>query len=235
MQWDPRVFEENRDFCLKLGNYVGYHFVLEEAVLPKTFPSSDPLHIALAVAERRRCLPLRAVSCRYCFLDRHDKIVQSQWLAGSTPQTGRREHPGDTARRFTAPPTGTYKLAVGLFLKQGDSRRLIGLEFKVARPTAGMSCTSDWSASDGKPMEHERGLAALAELLAAIEREAIPHAAFWPRDERTPHFRIPITEPKREQARIVLLAWHNYCGKKMGLGIRAPALPLNSGQDNSFI
>ena len=34
MQWDPEIFEENRDFCLSLGNYVGYHFVLEKAVLP---------------------------------------------------------------------------------------------------------------------------------------------------------------------------------------------------------
>ena len=45
LQWDPRIFEENRDFCLSLGNYVGYHFVLQKVVVPKRLRHDEPLSV----------------------------------------------------------------------------------------------------------------------------------------------------------------------------------------------
>jgi len=34
LQWDSSLYEENKEFCRKLGNRVGYHFVLPEATFP---------------------------------------------------------------------------------------------------------------------------------------------------------------------------------------------------------
>ena len=124
MQWDPRIFEENRDFCLSLGNYVGYHFVLQEAVVPKAFRHDgllsarwqwlndgvaylyEPCHVAIAL------------------LDAENKVVQRKWLAGSDPRVWEPDNAKSetSAVQFASPPVGTYKLAVGLFLNQRDDQ-----------------------------------------------------------------------------------------------------------------
>ena len=124
MQWNPRIFEENRDFCLKLGNYVGYHFVLEEAVLPKSFLSSEPLHIEWRWLNDGVACLYEPCHVAIALLDREEKVVQEQWLAGSNPNVWM---PGKSTKEtvkvgFTSLPAGTYKLAVGLFLKQSETQ-----------------------------------------------------------------------------------------------------------------
>ena len=124
MQWDSRVFEENREFCRELGNYVGYHFVLQKVVLPKTFRRTDPLHLQLQWLNDGVAYLYEPCSVAIALLDGENKVVQSQWLAGSSP---RKWTPDEIKTetfdvRFTALPAGTYKVAVGLFLNQQDAR-----------------------------------------------------------------------------------------------------------------
>ena len=82
MQWDPKIFEENRDFCLGLGNYVGYHFILDKAILPTSFRPSiptqmhfewlndgvaylyEPCQVAIATSGQRQQRQGEALDCR---------------------------------------------------------------------------------------------------------------------------------------------------------------------------
>jgi len=118
MQWNPQIFEENAEFCRKLGNQVGYHFILQEATLPtrikpgKLFslqwrwlndgvaPVYEPCHVALGL------------------LDQEDRVIEKQWLTDSQP--GKWLPEATTAETvgtaFSSASPGIYKLAVGLFL-----------------------------------------------------------------------------------------------------------------------
>ena len=123
MQWNPQIFEENRDFCRRLGNHVGYHFVLEEAGLPKSFVTTRPLHLQWKWLNDGIAYLYEPCHVALALLDSSDKVVQRQWLAGSNPK---RWVPGESTTEkldvaFTSIPAGTYKLAVGLFLKQSET------------------------------------------------------------------------------------------------------------------
>ena len=124
MQWNSQIFEANREFCLGLGNYVGYHFVLQKAVLPKTLRAADPLHLQLQWLNDGVAYLYEPCSVAIALLDANSKVVRKQWLAGSSP---RKWAPGEIKTgsfdvRFTSRPAGTYKVAVGLFLNQQDAR-----------------------------------------------------------------------------------------------------------------
>jgi hypothetical protein len=123
MQWNPRIFEENRDFCLSLGNYIGYHFVLRKAVLPKSFQASSPIHVRFEwLNDGVACLyePCRVA---VALLDGKNKVAQKQWLTESDPG---KWAPGQRTTEtfdvtFAPVPAGVYKLAVGLFLNPSDT------------------------------------------------------------------------------------------------------------------
>ena len=123
MQWNSKLFEENRDFCLSLGNYVGYHFVLQKAILPASFRPSGMLHLQLQWLNDGVTYLYEPCSVAVALLDGENKIVQKQWLAKSDPKTWT---PGQSKTEtfnvpFASLPTGSYKLAVGLFLSQQDT------------------------------------------------------------------------------------------------------------------
>jgi len=123
MQWDSRIFEENREFCMSLGNYIGYHFILQEAVVPKTLRHSEPFQVQLQWLNDSVAYLYEPCSVAIALLDADNKVVQKQWLAGSQPKTW---EPGKTKTdsfdvAFSAVSKGTYKLAVGLYLNQQDA------------------------------------------------------------------------------------------------------------------
>ncbi len=123
MQWDAQVFRENADFCREVGNKIGYHFVLQQASIPTRFQSGRPLHL------RWRWLN-DGVACLYqpChvaigLLDDRDRVVQQQWVPTSVP---RKWAPGvpteeSIAVTFQGIPTGSYHLAVALFVNRKDA------------------------------------------------------------------------------------------------------------------
>ena len=136
MQWDSRIFEENREFCLSLGNYVGYHFVLQKAVVPTTLRHSELFHVQLQWLNDGVACLYEPCSVAIALLDADSKVVQKQWLAGSKPKMW---EPGRTKKdsfdvHFSAVTKGTYKLAVGLFLDQHDAHPAyrIGIQGRTA-------------------------------------------------------------------------------------------------------
>ena len=96
MQWDPQIFEENRDFCLKLGNYVGYHFVLQEVVLSQSLPPSGPFHLELQWQNDGVAYLYEPCQVAVALLNGDNQVVQKQWLAASHPRSwARTDHEGN--------------------------------------------------------------------------------------------------------------------------------------------
>jgi hypothetical protein len=122
MQWDAKIFEENREFCLAMGNYVGYHFVLQEAVLPTSFRPSGPVRLQLKWLNDGVAYLYEPCHMAVALLNGDNNVVQKQWLVESSPKTW---VPGKSKTEsfdmtFLGLPVGTYKLAIGLFLDQDD-------------------------------------------------------------------------------------------------------------------
>jgi len=120
MQWNPQIFEENRDFCLKLGNYVGYHFVLTKAILPTSFRSTVPFQVQLEWLNDGVAYLYEPCHVAIALLDSNNDVKERHWIAASNPKSWA---PGQSKRETfeveaSSLPTGSYKIAVGLFLNQ---------------------------------------------------------------------------------------------------------------------
>lgn len=122
MQWNEQIFKENKEFCLKLGNKIGYHFVLQQATLPRIIKESVPFKMQMQWLNDGVAPLYESCSVAIALLDANDKLVQKQWVSGSNPKAWK---PNETTTEkltaaFTAVPVGKYKLAVGLFLDRKD-------------------------------------------------------------------------------------------------------------------
>jgi hypothetical protein len=120
MQWNLKIFEENRDFCLSLGNYVGYHFVLEKADFPARLQRSMPFQMKLQWLNDGVAFLYQPCHVAVALLDAQDRVAEKQWLTGTNPRTwppGERKMEAADVKFATAAP-GQYRLAVGLFLSQ---------------------------------------------------------------------------------------------------------------------
>ena len=123
MQWDKRIFEENRDFCLKLGNKLGYHFILQQAVVPRAIRPAVPFQIQWQWLNDGVAYLYEPCSVALAVLDQNDQPLQKQWLTASDPQHWK---PDESCTEkltvaFPALPAGTCKLAVGLFRDRQDA------------------------------------------------------------------------------------------------------------------
>ena len=123
MQWDAKIFEENRDFCLSLGNYVGYHFVLEKAILPTSIRPTVPCDIQFEWLNDGVAYLYEPCQVAVALLDGNNNVKQKQWLAKSNPKgwTPGQSKTESFQVQFSSLPAGSYKLAVGLFLDQRDT------------------------------------------------------------------------------------------------------------------
>ena len=161
MQWDPKIFEENREFCLSLGNYVGYHFVLEKAILPTSFRPSVPFQVELDWLNDGVAYLYEPCHVAIALLDARTTSRRNTGSPRATRSVGR---PAEARPRLSMSHSVPFPPA-GIRLPSGSSwiaaRRIppTGWEFKAARPTAGMSCTIDWSASHDFPSARGRWMA----------------------------------------------------------------------------
>ena len=123
MQWNPKIFEENPEFFRKLGNYVGYHFVLQQAILPKTCRASVPFQMELQWLNDGVAYLYEPCRVAVALLDANNHVSQRQWLPASNPKGWA---PG-VSKTETLPvawdkaPAGSYKAALGLFLNEKDA------------------------------------------------------------------------------------------------------------------
>jgi len=123
MQWNNKIFEENRDFCLKLGNKIGYHFVLQQAVVPREIQAAVPFQIEMQWLNDGVAYLYEPCSVAVALLDRQNRVIQKQWLTGSHPNRWKPDEPAAETHMIVFPsvPAGTCKLAIGLFLDQQDA------------------------------------------------------------------------------------------------------------------
>ena len=137
LQWDARIFDENREFCLQLGNRIGYHFILQQAKLPTVISPNAPCFIEWQWLNDGVAPLYEPCQVAIALLDAKDQVVQQQWLTNSHPKSWK---PGESCTEavsatFISVPAGIYKLAVGLFLDRQDSSPAyrLGIQGRMAQ------------------------------------------------------------------------------------------------------
>ncbi len=123
MQWNPEIFDENPDFSRKLGNKVGYHFMLQEAVIPSRIEPGKPFSIQWQWLNDGVAPLYEPCHVAIALLDQNDRVIQKCWMADSHPKTWIPDARTKETTVIDCPPIpqGIYKLAVGLFLNQKDA------------------------------------------------------------------------------------------------------------------
>ena len=123
MQWNPKIFEENPEFCLRLGNQVGYHFVLQQAILPRRCRASVPFQMELQWLNDGVAYLYEPCRVAMALLDTNNNVIQKQWLAGSNPKSWAPSVSKTETLQIAWDkiPAGLCKVALGLFLTEKDA------------------------------------------------------------------------------------------------------------------
>jgi len=132
MHWDRAIFEENREFCQKLGNKIGYHFVLQSATVPAKIESGRPVSISWQWLNDGVAPLYEPCQVALALLSEENRLIQKQWVAESQ---AKQWTPGETITErvnatFSNIPSGVCKLAVGLFRepKQENPAYRLGIQ-----------------------------------------------------------------------------------------------------------
>ncbi len=120
MQWDANVYRENSEFCRKLGNKIGYHFVLQRAVLPREIKSARSFELQLRWLNDGITYLYEPCHVAVGLLDENDNVVRQQWLTDSAPK---KWSPNEAVTEnlkatFQDVPAGSYKIAIAMFTDQ---------------------------------------------------------------------------------------------------------------------
>jgi hypothetical protein len=109
------------NFYNMVGNVIGYHFVLQQASVPKTVQAGVPFSFNWTWFNDGVAPLYEPCSVAVALLDANSNVVQKQWLPTSNPQgwrSGVSTTESFTNVIFSSVQSG--KLAVGLFLNQTD-------------------------------------------------------------------------------------------------------------------
>jgi autotransporter-associated beta strand protein len=123
---DEDIYAVNPNAFEMVGNLIGYHYVLQQAVIPKTITANVAFPLSFTWYNDG-VAPMTLSGTAPCsvavaLLDADNNPVQKQWLTSSNPKNWM---PGVAATEnfnvsFPSVPAG-YKLAVGLFASQSDA------------------------------------------------------------------------------------------------------------------
>jgi hypothetical protein len=137
MQWDAKIYAENKEFCQKLGNRVGYHFVLQEAEVPSKIRADVPFQLKLKWLNDGVAPIYEPCHVAVALLDSNDKVIAREWLPGSAPKSWAPDQSKTESleAKFSAVPPGVYKLAIGLFLDKKDAAPVykLGIQGRTAK------------------------------------------------------------------------------------------------------
>jgi len=123
LQFVPEFYQANPGACQVIGNLIGYHFVLQQAVIPTNIQSGVAFPLNLTWLNDGVAPLYEPCSVALALLDTNNNVVQQQWLTNSNPQgwmPSVSTTESFTNLNFSSVPIG-YKLAVGLFAKQTDA------------------------------------------------------------------------------------------------------------------
>jgi hypothetical protein len=136
MQWNPTIYEENQKFCQRLGNRVGYHFVLQEAEMPAKLRAGAAFPIRLNWLNDGVAPVYEPCHVAIALLDEKDQVVEKQFLKASNPRSWKPDESTmeSVSATFPSISKGTFKLAVGLFLNQKDANPVyrLGIQGRTA-------------------------------------------------------------------------------------------------------
>jgi autotransporter-associated beta strand protein len=132
MQWDPQIYEENKEFCEKLGNRVGYHFVLQEAHIPSNIKPGVPFQLRLKWLNDGVAPVYEPCYVAMALLDSSGKVVAREWLPQSDPRgwAPDKSKTDEMMVKFTSVPAGINKFAIGLFHDKKDANPAYKLGIK---------------------------------------------------------------------------------------------------------
>ena len=124
LQWSPEIFKENPEFCRRLGNRVGYHFVLQEAELPETIQAGVSFPIRLKWLNDGVAPLYEPCQVALALLDSSDQVVARVWLEQSQPKDWRPDESQTEIMqvKFSSVPAGSNKLAIGLFRNKLEAK-----------------------------------------------------------------------------------------------------------------
>ncbi len=123
IQWNPQIYEENKEFCRKLGNRVGYHFVLQEAEIPSKIKPGSPFQLKLTWLNNGVAPIYEPCYVAAALLNSNDHVVAREWLDESNPKSWMPDvSKAETIQvNFSSVPDGTDKFAIGLFHDKKDA------------------------------------------------------------------------------------------------------------------
>jgi autotransporter-associated beta strand protein len=122
MQLDTIFCDNDPNFYQMAGNLIGYHFVLQQATIPKSIQAGAAFPLSLTWLNDGVAPLYEPCSVAAALLDANNNVVLKQWLTSSNPHGWM---PGVSATEnfnvtFPSVPVGC-KLALGLFSNQTDS------------------------------------------------------------------------------------------------------------------
>jgi hypothetical protein len=135
------------NFYNMVGNLMGYHFVLQQASIPKTIQAGVPFSFNWTWFNDGVAPLYEPCSVALALLDTNNNVVSQQWLSGSNPNGWMPG--GGTAESFTnvifnSVPTGC-KLAVGLFVKQTDANPTYKVGIQGRTYTGWYTLSGNWN------------------------------------------------------------------------------------------
>ncbi len=117
ISWSSDFLNNFSNSMAGLENQMGYHFVLTNVTLPQWCSSITPNPITMHWVNRGVTCLYAPCSVGMALLDAGNNVVGKSWLPGVSPQLN--WAPGSisaaSTMNFSAVPSGTYQLAVGLF------------------------------------------------------------------------------------------------------------------------
>jgi Domain of unknown function (DUF4832)/Beta-galactosidase len=107
----------------RLANMIGYNFTLKSATLPISITNRRASTFSFSWKNQGVAFLNQSATVAVALLDGSNRVVQKQWLRGVRPEAWKPGKITITSKlmMFTGVHAGTYKLAVGLFLRTADS------------------------------------------------------------------------------------------------------------------
>jgi autotransporter-associated beta strand protein len=132
IQFQPGFYAENKEFCLMLGNKMGYHFVIQEAHVPSNIKPGTLFQLRLTWLNDGIAPVYEPCYVAMALLDSSDKEVARQWLPECDPKSW---VPGESKTdemmvKFPSVPAGINKFAIGFFHDKKDANPTYKLGIK---------------------------------------------------------------------------------------------------------
>ena len=113
----------------KMQNILGYHFVLNDVIMPNTISAGESKNIILNWSNKGVAPIYKDAYPAIAILNSNNEVVEKYWLDGSNAKdwSARTVTEATSSVTFNSIDDGTYKLAVGLFSNKTDSTSYYGL------------------------------------------------------------------------------------------------------------